>query len=114
MKTTNPVEIDPVEAVNFLIESAPKFAKAKATRVYLEEFRKSKKALLMASCDEKAAVAREQYAYAHPEYTALLDGLRTAIEIEETLRWSLIASQLKVEVWRTREASARQEMKATQ
>ena len=39
--------IDPNQAVDFLLKNAGLFAKAKAQRIYLEEFRKSKKALLM-------------------------------------------------------------------
>jgi hypothetical protein len=99
--------IDPNKAIDFLLKNAEKYAQAKAQRVYLEEFRKSKKALLMGQCEEKAANAREQYAYAHPEYTELLAGLRSAVEIEEELRWQQIAAQLRVEVWRSQEASNR-------
>ena len=58
-------------------------------------------------CTEKAANAREQYAYSHPEYIALLDGLKAAVEVEEQLRWAQIAAQLRVEIWRSQEASNR-------
>lgn len=94
-------QIDPNKAVDFLLANAGKYAAAKAQRAYLEHFRSSKKALLMAACTEKAANAREQYAYSHPEYIALLDGLKSAVEVEETLRWQQIAAQLRVEIWRT-------------
>lgn len=100
-------EIDPHDAVDYIIKMAPQFAKAKAERIYAEEFRKSKKALLMAQCDAPAANAREQYAYAHPEYVALLRGLQAAVEVEEELRWRLIAAQARVETWRSQEASNR-------
>jgi len=43
----NMEEINPNAAVDFLLKNAGLFAKAKSERVYLEEFRKSKKALLM-------------------------------------------------------------------
>lgn len=99
--------IDPNEAVDFLLKNAGKYADAKATRVHLEEFRKSKKALLMNECTEKAANAREQYAYSHPEYIALLEGLRVAVAQEVELQWHQIAAQLRVEVWRSQEASNR-------
>lgn len=99
--------IDPNKAVDFLLANAGKFAEAKATRVHLEEFRKSKKALLMNDCAEKAANAREQYAYSHPEYIGLLDGMKAAVAIEEELRWNLVAAQLRVEIWRSQEASNR-------
>ena len=98
---------NPNKAVDFLIANAEKFAKAKADRVYLEEFRKSKKALLMNACTEKAANAREQFAYSHPEYIELLEGLREAVRVEETLRWRLTAAQLRVEVWRSENANNR-------
>lgn len=100
-------QIDPNKAVDFLLANAGKYAAAKANRVHIEEYRKSKKALLMAACHEKAANAREQYAYSHPEYIALLDGLKSAVEVEETLRWQQIAAQLRVEIWRSQEASNR-------
>lgn len=99
--------IDPNKAVDFLLANAGKYAQAKAKRVHLEEYRKSKKALLMAECAEKAVNAREQYAYGHPEYIALLDGLKAAVEVEEQLRWAQIAAQLRVEIWRSQEASNR-------
>lgn len=106
--------VEPQRAVDFLIEHSRQYAQAKADRVHLEHFRKSKKALLMNACPEKAVAAREQYAYSHPEYIALLEGLREAVRVEEALRWRLTAAQLRVEVWRTQEASARAEGRATQ
>ena len=98
---------DPNKAVDFIITKAGEFAKAKAQRVYIEEFRKSKKALLMAQSEAPAANAREQFAYSHPEYVALLVALQAAVETEEELRWQLIAAQARVEVWRSQEASNR-------
>lgn len=106
-------DTDPNRAVDFIVTNAPKFAAAKAQRVYLEEFRKSKKALLMAQSTDKAVNAREQYAYAHEDYLGLLGGLKAAIEIEEELRWKLIAAQIRVEVWRSQEASNRNQDRST-
>ena len=105
---------DPHKAVEYILKNAGRFAKAKAERIYLEEFRKSKKALLMGQSSAEAANAREQYAYSHQEYIDLLDGLKQAVEIEEKLRWDLIAAQARVEIWRTESANARNEIKATQ
>lgn len=98
---------DPNVAVDFIIKKAGEFAKAKARRVFLDEFRKSKKALLMAQSDAPAANAREQYAYAHPEYVELLQGLQAAVEVEEELRWQLEAARLRIETWRTEQANNR-------
>lgn len=106
--------MNPHKAIDYILANGSKFASAKAQRVYLEEFRKSKKAILMAQSSETTAVAREQWAYAHPDYIALLEGIREAVEVEEKLRWDLIAAQARVEVWRSEEASSRAEGRATQ
>lgn len=97
----------PEKAIAFIYKTSPAYAKAKSERVYLEEFRKSKKALLMAQSPAKTSAEREQYAYAHEEYQALLAGIKAAVETEETLRWQLIAAQATVEVWRTDSANNR-------
>lgn len=99
--------IDPNRAVDFMIEKAKEYAQAKAERSHLEHFRKSKKALLMNACSEKAIAAREQFAYSHPEYLQVLDGIKVAVEREELLRWRLEAARLRVEVWRSENANNR-------
>ena len=106
--------IDPQSAVDYLLKVAPEYAKAKAERVYIEEFRKSKKAILMQQCSEQSIGAQEREAYAHPDYIKLLAGLQAAVEAEETLRWKMTAAQLRVEVWRTQSANDRNIDKATQ
>ena len=103
---------DPNRAVDYILANASKFAQAKANRVFLEEFRKSKKALLMSQSTAEAANAREQFAYAHPEYVELLQGLKEAVETEEKLKWELVAAQLRVDVWRSEEASNRNQDRA--
>ena len=104
---------DPNKAVDFIVHNAGKFAQAKAQRVYLEEFRKSKKALLMAQSPAKAANEREQYAYAHEDYLGLLGGIKAAVEVEEELRWKLEAARIRVDIWRSQEASNRGQDRAT-
>lgn len=99
--------IDPQAAVDYMLQAAPRFARAKATRMHLEEFRKSKKALLMQQSDAKTVADREAFAYSHPEYLEVLDGFKTAIEAEETLRWKLKAAEMQVEIWRSKNANNR-------
>ena len=106
----------PYKAVEYIIKHAPDYAKAKAKRVMLEEFRKSKKALLMKDALRngiEAANAQEREAYADPEYVQLLEGLAQAIEAEETLKWMLEAARMKTDIWRTEQANARLEVKST-
>jgi hypothetical protein len=100
----------PEEAAQTIRDKAPAYGEAKAQRVYLDEFRKSKKALLMKNALEmgyEAANAQEREAYADPAYLQLLKGLAAAIEKEETLRWEIEAARLDIEIWRTREATNR-------
>ena len=107
----------PYKAIEFILEQAPKFAVAKAQRIYLEEFRKTKKALLMKEALARgidSAVAQEREAYAHYEYQELLLGLQVAIEQEETLKWKLIAAQMKSDIWRSEQASERLGIKTTE
>lgn len=106
-------ERDPHKAVDYIIQNAKKFAKAKAERVYLEEYRKSLKALLMKRSLEETIGAQEREAYAHQEYRDLLAGLKVAVQDEEKLRWDLIAAQARVEIWRTEQANLRAEGKVT-
>jgi len=105
---------DANDAIEFLYKQAPKYAQAKAERVFIEEFRKSKKALLMKSSRETTSAAQERDAYASQEYIDLLDGLKQAIEIEVTLMWQLEAAKLRIEVYRTESANNRFLDKVTQ
>ena len=105
---------NPNKAIEYILHNSKKYAEAKANRCYLEMFTKSKKAILMGLSDESAANAQERYAYAHPEYSELLLGLKAAIEIEETLKWNLTAAQLRVDIWRTEQANNRFVDKAAQ
>jgi hypothetical protein len=106
-------EIDPNKAVDFIRDNGKHYAKAKADRVYMEEYRKSLKAILMKRSTETAVNAQEREAYSHPEYIELLNGLKEAVEQEERLRWEMVAAQARVEVWRSQEASNRMEVRVT-
>lgn len=108
--------IDPQVAVDFILKNAPVYAKAKAERVYLEHFRKSKKAMLMKDAEvegAKTSAAQETVAYADPAYQELLVALRDATYREENARWKLVAAQAQVEIWRTDSANNRGADRAT-
>ena len=105
---------EPTRAIQFLIDTAPLYAKAKADRMYLEEFRKSRKAQLASQAGTEVLGKQETYAYAHPDYIEILEGIREAVEREERFRWLMTAAQARIEVWRTEQYSARMEVKATQ
>lgn len=109
------MDIDPNDAIEYLFKHGKKYAKAKAERTYLEEYRKSLKALLMQQAQvdgHQTAAAQEREAYADERYQDLLKGLKAAVEAEEEIRWGLVAAQARIDVWRSQESSKRQEIKA--
>ena len=98
------------DAVDYLYTQGAKYALAKSRRVYLEEYRKSQKAMLMKAAMTagiKTVAAAEIEAYADPAYVEILKGIEAATEQEETLRWGLVAAQARIDVWRSTEASNR-------
>ena len=105
------------DAVTYLYTHGAKFAEAKAHRVYLEEYRKSQKAMLMkkAIAEKRAtsSAAAEMEAYADPAYVEVLKGIEAATEDEEALRWALVSAQARIEVFRTLSANDRAMDKAT-
>ena len=105
---------EPTKAIQYLIDTAPLYAKAKADRMFLDEFRKSRKAQLASQAGTEVLGKQETFAYAHPEYIEILEGIREAVEKEERFRWLMTAAQARIEVWRTEQYSARMEVKATQ
>jgi len=91
------------------------YAKAKAERVYIEQFRKTKKALLMTQAENldpqkyKSAASQEVYAYGHQEYKEMLESLQIATEEEVKCHWNLKQREWKFEAWRTMQANDRAE-----
>jgi len=85
------------------------YSKAKADRVYIEKFLRSKIAMLIQDAPEDCTTvsAKEAYAYSHPEYLELLDGLREAVEVEETAKFTLEQFKIQFEMWRTEQANDR-------
>lgn len=91
---------DPHKAAEFIIRSAKPYAQAKANRRWLEEKRKSLKALLMNESNGKSVADREQYAYSHATYLALLDDFRNAVLEEETLGVQIRAAELTIDLFK--------------
>jgi len=104
------------ERLREIREYAEPYAAAKAEAGFLEDFKKSKLAILMKKYEAEgfvSAVAQEREARADPEYIEVLRGLQVAVERAETLRWKLLTAQMGAEVWRSLEASRRAELHST-
>lgn len=94
---------------------AEKYAPAKATREYIDEYKKSLLALLMKDAERQGvstAAGQEREARARGEYLGLLDQLKAAIHEEEKLRYHMKAVEIEIEMWRTQSANERVERRA--
>lgn len=93
---------------------AKAYAKAKAQQEYLENFKHSKRSILMKKAQStgiESAAAQEREALADPEYDSFLRGLQAATEESEKLNWELKIAMTRVDVWRSIESSRRAERK---
>ena len=95
------------KALDWLVANAVPASQARATRVYLDEYRKSLKASLMGQKSGEPLGSQERFAYSHPDYIKHLDALRTAIEQDEKFRWLLASAEAKIECWRSFQANQR-------
>ena len=95
------------ESLHYLLETAELAAHARADRAYIEEYRKSLKAQIMSENAGLPVNAQERNAYADPRYLAHLDALKTAVFEDERLRFLMEAARIKIDAWRTVQASER-------
>lgn len=107
-------KIDPIACCDYIRDHALEYAQAKANVTYMTEYRKTIKSELMQRSESKTDASKEAYAYAHAEYKKHLEDLAYAIQKFETYRWMMVAAEAKIEIWRSLEASARAESRATQ
>jgi len=94
-------------ARQFIWDNSKQLGKATADRSYLEAFLKSKLALLMKESTESSFAGKEMDAKAHPDYIALLHGIKIAQEQEVTLKWQMESAKITVEIYRTESANNR-------
>ena len=90
-------------------EIAPKYAKAKADSYQAMEWKKTQKSLLFAMAVGRTVADKENWVAVQPELIVATEGISEAIEKEEKLRWDLKQSELKIEIWRTEQATLRAE-----
>lgn len=98
-------EID--KALDYLRDNARDAAQAKAERIYVEEYRKVIKAMLMKEHGQLSAVLQEREAYADPRYMEHLEAIRQAVMSDEQHRFMRGAADAKIEAWRTQSSNSR-------
>ncbi len=100
-------EYNPNDAIDYIFQNAPLYAKAKGELAELEAFKSSLKAIKMSESAEQSLGAQEREAYRSEAYQSLCKAIGLATENAETLRWKLEAAKMRFEAWRTQEASNR-------
>jgi len=100
-------EIDPNKCIDFILENAGKYAKAKGELAQLEAFKSSLKAIMMQKANEQTIGAQEREAYASQEYQDHCAAIGVATENTEKLKWELEAARLRHATWQTMEVSNR-------
>lgn len=99
---------DEVErAVEYLHKSSVGAAQARANRLHIEAYFKSKRSELMVKSSAKSAIDREAEALSHPDYLELLAGYKVAVEQDETHRNKRDAAQAFVATYQTQSANQR-------
>ena len=100
-------EDDIEKAVDFLRDSAPEIAKARARLAYVTEYRKSLKAILMSESKANTSAEREQLAYCNSAYLRHLKEIESATLDFEKLRAQREGAMMKIEAWRSMNANYR-------
>lgn len=93
-------------------EAADHYAVAKSELIYMEHWRRGLLARLAQESDAPSVSGRETEALASEAYKTYLEGLKVAVEEEVKAQWALRRAEMKVDLWRTQQATQRMERKA--
>jgi len=105
-------QADAEKAVDWLRDNAVPAAKARAERLYMEQWIKTAKAEAMRPHAGLPVSAQEREALTTASYLSALQAYRESIEADETMRFLIAAAEAKIEAWRSQESTRRAEGKA--
>lgn len=105
-------QADAEKAVDWLRDNAVAAGKARAERLYLEQWIKTAKAEAMRPHAGLPVSAQEREALTSASYLSALQAYREAVEADETMRFLIAAAEAKIEAWRSQESTRRAEGKA--
>ena len=88
---------------------APQYATAKALSFQAQEWKKTQRSILYSQAVGKTVADKEHWVAVQSAVAVANEGIAAAISNEEKLRWDLKQAELKIEIWRTQQASARLE-----
>ena len=88
-------------------ELAPQYATAKSLSFQAQEWKKTQRSILYSQAVGKTVADKEHWVAVQSAVAVANEGIAAAISNEEKLRWELKQAELKIEIWRTQQASAR-------
>lgn len=94
-------------ALDWMRDNADAAAEARAHRIYLTEYRKSLKAMIMTEYNSESIGAQEREAYSDKRYLDHLKGLKEAVARDEKMQWLMEVAKARLEAWRTMNANKR-------
>ena len=94
-------------AVDYLRDSADACAKKRAERLYLDEYTRALKSLIMSEHLAEPLGAQERQAYSDIRYRNHLEALKLAIYEDEKGRFLRDAAEAKIRAWQTQSATER-------
>jgi hypothetical protein len=98
---------DVEKALDYLRDDADASAKAKAERIYVEEYLRVIKAQVMKEYPDLSVAAQEREAYSDERYLRHLDAIREAVELDEKHRFLREGARAKIEAFQTLSANYR-------
>lgn len=104
---TDPEKTRAAKATDYLVESAPELAEAKAELTKREHMLKVVKAMAMRQSGEKSSAAQETEALASPAYINAINELVAAEQRYQELRALREAAIARIEYWRSINATQR-------
>ena len=97
------------ETLEKLRQAAEHYADCKGRLVYLQHYRNAVLSRLMEHSQEPTVTGREREALASEDYRNFLDGLAAATTDEVNAHWALKTMEIRIDVWRTKQATERVE-----
>ena len=105
--------INPNDEIQYIVDLIDFYADADAKLTFLESYKSGLKALKMKESSSPSVAGKEMDALASDEYIQYCDDLFAAKLEYTTLKLKIDTAKMKVEVWRTEQATNRQIEKIT-
>jgi hypothetical protein len=105
--------INPNDEIQHIVDLIDDYAKADANLAWLDSYKSALKALKMKDSNSPSIAGKEMDALASDEYLQYCHDLNEAKRKYTALKLTIETAKMKVEVWRTEQATNRQIEKIT-